>query len=183
MILNAFRRSEGFNIRKNTLSDTMDNGISFSMGTFVCGASTVLLSRLARDADPHCDLGKAGTMALEVVGYAIGSIGVTKWAFKSQHDGVAGVYFIGAPISLALFGIDQARHGSKAATAATMAAAVTAALSFVAGYDRSENTIPAAFEASHAIALAAGAMAVGAHKFTARVAKKVTPDTGSLMAR
>lgn len=164
LFLNAVREYEGFSMTKNTLSDTMDNGISFSLGTFVCGISTVLLSDLLRKQDPDCALNDLAMRGIGAMGYSVGAIGVTKWVLKDQHDLVAGIYFIGSPMLLFLSGIDELRHKSKPMGAFTLAAGGAAALSFLLGYNKKENTVPAIFEATHAASLALWTLGAGVSK-------------------
>ncbi len=165
LILNAARRSPGFDMMKDTLSDTRFNGISFSMGALACSASTILMARTLRKSDPGCMLNNIGTTGLEASGYSLAVVGLSKWVLKGLHAHSAGFYFIGTPLFLTIVGIDELRHKSVPAGAAALAATGAAALSFIIGFDRKTTKIPAAFETVHATSLSLWALGMGASKF------------------
>lgn len=153
--LRGARRMDGFRPMNNTLSQTMQEGMSFSLGTFACGLSTLLLAhRLRSDESVKSSVDVAAIRGLEATGYVISMIGLTKWGFmKRAHIGIAGTYFLGSPIAVSAFGIDAATRGLKIEGSEAIVAAAVAGAAFAVGYDARKQVIPAAFEFSHAAAL------------------------------
>ncbi len=165
LIFNAVRKTPGFDMRKNTLSETRHKGNSFSLGAVSCGISTILLARLLREHDLDCTLNKISSTGFEAAGYSICAAGLTKWVLKGKHAHFAGFYFVGTPLFLALSSIDEFRHKSKVAGTVTLAAAGAAMLSFIVGYDKEKVTIPATFETAHAVSLSTWALGLGTARF------------------
>ncbi len=153
--LRGARHMDGFSPMNNTLSQTMQKGMSFSLGTFACGCSTLLLAhRLLSDDSVKNSMDIAVIRGLEGTGYVISMIGLTKWGFmKRAHIGIAGTYFLGGPIVVSAFGIDAAMRGLRIEGSEAIVAAAVAWAAFAVGYDTQKRVMPATFEFSHAAAL------------------------------